>query len=134
MTREELIAALEKATGPSRDLDAAIFAHVGLTEFQERHCRQWCGQNGRTDLTRGHYLAAWAPDFTRSIDAALTLVPEGWRWSLDWTQRSGYQDCGRADLYAPGSGIQPPDVCDVYAATPAIALCIAALKAQGGGA
>jgi hypothetical protein len=62
--------------------------------------------------------------------AALTLVPDGWRWSLDWTQRPPYQDCGRADLYAPGRGIKPPDVQDVYAATPAIALCIAALKAR----
>ena len=128
MTREELIAALETTTGPDRLSDAAIARSQGWVERERVYGSGWETPTGR--FVSWHEL----PRYTASIDAALTLVPEGWRWSLDWTQRSGYQDCGRADLYAPGSGIQPPDVCDVYAATPAIALCIAALKAQGGGA
>lgn len=110
MTAEQLIAALEAADGARYVLDQAIAKLVLPADILAR---------------------VVPPPYTVSIDAALTLVPEGWRWSLDWTQRPHYQDCGRADLYAPGSGIKPPDVCDVYAATPAIALCIAALKARG---
>lgn len=121
MTREELIAALEKATGPSWELDEAIMCCVYADLKPERHLEGWYSASG--DHIR-------VDRYTASIDAALTLVPEGWRWSLDWTQRPPYQDCGRADLYAPGAGIKPPDVSDVYGATPAIALCIAALKAR----
>jgi hypothetical protein len=109
VTRHELIAALQAATGPAYVLDEAIDEYA---------------------VTLGLPPRVVPPPYTASIDAALTLVPEGWRWSLDWTQRPPYQDCGRADLYAPGGGIKPPDVQDVYAATPAIALCIAALRAR----
>ena len=74
----DLIVRLQAATGPDRVLDAEIFRAIGLTAEQERHCKQWCRMDGRTDLTREHYIAAWAPEFTRSLDAALTLIPEGW--------------------------------------------------------
>lgn len=77
---DTLIAKLEKLTGPSREVDAEIWDAAGLTEAQERHCRNWC----RMDLTRRHYLLAWAPDVTRSIDAALTLPSDGmWPTILD---------------------------------------------------
>lgn len=65
-----------------------------------------------------------------SIDAALRLVPEGWFWSLDFTQRAPYRDCGRAYLFAPGAGVAPQDVQDIYAATPALAITAAALRAR----
>jgi hypothetical protein len=124
MTKAEHFEALaqrcEQATGPDGNLNKTILRALGYTW---RGMDYWHSDNKRIWINPSN--------FTASLDAALTLVPEGWRWSLDWTQRPHYQDCGRADLYAPGSGIKPPDVCDVYAATPAIALCIAALKARG---
>ena len=127
MTRDELIAALEKATGPSRELDAELHA----ARFPELRSAPWVSRGGVwVDTSSEDPNMAFPAQYTASIDAALSLVPEGWRWSLDWTQRLPYQDCGRADLYAPGNGIKPADVGDVYAATPAIALCIAALKAR----
>lgn len=77
----DLIVRLQAATGPDRVLDADIFRAIGLTAEQERHCKQWCRMDGRADLTREHYIAAWAPEFTRSLDAALTLYSgcDGWQ-------------------------------------------------------
>lgn len=72
-----LIARLERATGPDRELDVLIFkSRPDLVD--ERHCVSWCRMEGRTDLTRDDFIAAWAPEYTASLDAALTLVPKGW--------------------------------------------------------
>jgi hypothetical protein len=107
MTREELIAALEAATGPSRELDAAIFSHLygwsyplvgaAVHDFRE---------NGAA--------------YTASIDAALTLVPDGCE-AVIWT-------AGGADVFPATPGLRAYDA--THAATPAIALCIAALRAR----
>lgn len=78
---DDLISRLEAATEGSRELDAEIFRWIGLTERQERHCRDWCRMDGRTGLTREHYIGAWAPAFTESVDDAMTLLPEG-AWFL----------------------------------------------------
>lgn len=55
MTRQELIDALCKATGPSAKLDF--------------HIAQLCGLN-------------YPPFYTSSLDAARTLVPEGVSWEM----------------------------------------------------
>lgn len=94
----DLIAKLEAATGPDRRLDDAI--HVAV--------------RGRTAL----------PPYTKSIDAALMLVPQGFQAYVD--TGVGYGDahaCVWADHphRIQGGARQQ--------ATPAIALCIAALKA-----
>ena len=80
----DLIARLEAATGPDRELDAAIALTVGL------------------DIGRGraHSQDSRVSAYTASIDAALTLVPKGWgvvvrRWA-DGTGR------GVAHCYPPG--------------------------------
>ena len=100
MTRADLIAALEKAEGPSRELDAEIRKHVP-----------------------GDYL----PAFTASLDAALTLVPEGLAWRVE-PATPGYTDWGK---YRAGvTTWEKPYDLPSYGATPAIALCIAALKAR----
>jgi hypothetical protein len=68
----------EAASGPDRELrelDAAIWDACGLVD--EGHCKSWCSMNGRTDLTRAMYILAWAPRYCWSLDAALSLVPEG---------------------------------------------------------
>lgn len=92
----ELIQRLEKATGPDVELDHALGMLVGV-----------------------------GGDYTRSIDAALTLVPEpavksdGGRMvdiRLDERRNVGFATVNY-DFSAQG-------------ATPAIALCIAALKAR----
>ena len=135
MTLSSVIHRLETATGPSRELDAAIFCAIGLTDTQERHCREWCRMDGRTDLTRKHYLAAWAPDYTRSLDAALTLVDAQWELVLAKGRVRPDEPLYGAVIYPWGAvrNAAPGDaVClgegehDVFA----IALCLAALRAR----
>lgn len=100
----DLIARLEAATGPDRDLDFAIAAAVGWPDSPHSH------QHARR--------------YTEHLDAARSLVPEGWDWSVDGFGKSAR---GRGYLYSPY-----PDCEEVEAeaATPAIALCIAALRAR----
>ena len=109
MTRAELIAALEAAKGPSDDLDLAT--------------AEWCYQNGGiAGVNYDPQLWVWrrGGNFTSIIDAALTLVPEGYQ-AVIWT-------AGAADVFASTPGVHVYD--PTQAATPAIALCAAALKAR----
>jgi hypothetical protein len=111
---DALIARLEKTKRPTRKLDVEIGclvrdfnpAELGIDEI---------GVPG----------SGWTPDpdewplYTSSIDAALALIPP-------WSWRVGNLPSGRgfADL-----GTQSSLQC-VEGATPALALCIAALKAR----
>lgn len=114
---DALIARLESADGPSRELDAEIAKAVGAFSM-----------NGAINIS---------PRYTASIDAALTLVPEGWRpYSADmsvqgrtrfliegpktqWSTDDDGEKCAGNDWYAQG-----------VASTPALALAAAALKAR----
>ena len=113
-----LLANLEAATGPSRELDAEIATVIfgrprASGNVGEPQVLHWW------DRAVGF---AVAPRYTESLDAARTLLPEGWFALIDTR--------GRADVrYAPidQSGYRR-EVAD--AATPALALCIAALRAR----
>lgn len=96
--QSDLITRLEAATGPSRELDAEI---VRLINPQA------------TRLTR-------APFYTGSLDAALTLVPEGRYVKMQINRR-------RTTAWA---WVEFDDGETVACADPALALCIAALKAR----
>lgn len=113
-----LIERIESADGPDRELDAEIA--VAIRYFPQNVGFVWkndlepnCPEIGRvtcvTSLGTGgpHYAA---PRYTASIDAALTLFP-------DQTGPWSAWNCAI------------PRVRD--AATPALALCAAALKARG---
>jgi len=105
MTHDELIAALEAAEGPSRRLDELIDCEVN-----------WCAPMPDS---------AEPPHYTASIDAALTLVPGGFQaFCLTVTEapENPRHKCGVV--------IAHPFSRDSFGATPAIALCIAALKAR----
>lgn len=58
------------------------------------------------------------PEYTASLDAAMTLVPEGFDWAVFRTNGglTVHAWCGYRD--------------DVFAATPALALCAAAIRAR----
>lgn len=103
MTRDELIAALEAATGPAWALDQAIWAIIAGWSYPLRGA-------GSYDFSEN------GANYTESIDAALTLVPEGCFWQLDATGEAAVYDM---EHYAK----------EARHKTPAIALCIAALKA-----
>lgn len=87
----------EAATGPDRELDEHI-------EF--------------TLLPRGYALPGTSLPYTASIDAAMTLVPEGFDWIIARAN-------GGLTIHAEvGSREQ------VFGETPALALCAAALRAR----
>ena len=125
-TRAALLAIAERVEreAPSNQLDAEVWNTIGLTAAQERHCQNWCRNVGRTDLTRFDFLRAWAPSYTSSIDAALKLVPSGSFFILTASRsRDEYQ----AAVMLAGSDAR---MLWHIAATPASALCAAALRAK----
>jgi hypothetical protein len=132
---QELIARLEAATGPDRELDFAIKAKVyGGVALVSPFNRNWClYREGTTDPKTGRTLerphnvehSVWINDlYTASIDAALTLVPEGMQVSMGWPIGEG-SDPEHAQAVLDRNprlyGAAP---------TPALGLCIAALKAR----
>ena len=85
MTRDELIEKLEKATGPSRELDLSIALATGVGSFnkdfvgRDVDVKMWLEMAepfwGECELRPDCYKPARIdiPRFTSSIDAALTL-------------------------------------------------------------
>lgn len=102
MSLAELTGKLEQATGPDRGLDDLIWLEVDRV-LQRK------GQS--------------VPPYTSSVDAALTLIPEGWRiFDVEQFEDRVWNVCldrGPDSRRTYG-----------YARTFALALCIAALKAQ----
>ncbi len=107
-----LIKQLEAATEGSRGLDYLIHTKLGWVDQDQGG---WDGPNGE------HTGEGW-PYYTTSLDAALTLVPEGLRWTLryDPTRKLNYWTWVWTD----------DGPCEAYKPTPALALCIAILKAR----
>lgn len=107
----DIIARLEKATGPDEAIDAEV----------------WCVVYAPDVVAIDH--GAKFPPYTTSIDAALTLVPNQ-PWIGPWSILSR----GNSWEAEIGAGFHPRDVGYESRAksnaTPAIALCIAALKAR----
>ena len=110
MTSEDLARRCEAATGPDRALDCAIRDTLRLPN-----------DYGADWGARGHEIPAAHP-YTASLDAALTLVPEGYFPTIDFANsRCWIRDRQGFDvLHGPAYG---------FAATPALALCAAALRA-----
>lgn len=116
-----LIAKLEALNGPNFAVENEICETLGLAP-------EGFEQNAQGGWTQ--YVAArddvqiWrCPAYTYSLDAAARLIPDGHDWAL------------HADNGAAIAGCMPAseDGCyysDSHGATPAIALCIAALKAR----
>lgn len=114
MTLDELIVRLKETSAGTRDLDAAIADAVdGWPVADDPEWR--IAPNGVPV-----HLRTIVSHYTTSLDAAMTLIPKRWSW------RAGNLPSGRgfADL-----GTQVSLQC-VVGATPALALCIAALKAR----
>lgn len=100
---QALIARLEAATGPSFTLEQEIFRAVNPNA---------------TKLSVPN-------NYTSSIDAALTLVPEGWLWRIMPSDFNGWlAEVWTDDTLDGEFGARAP--------TPALAIVIAALRAKGG--
>jgi hypothetical protein len=78
MTISELIAKIEAATESDRALDVAITQYLGVSKAMRGSFERWrsCKPRGDTKSTIEVFLMMTAPKFTRSIEAALTLLPE----------------------------------------------------------
>ena len=120
-----LLTRLESAEVGNRKLDFAIGCELGI---------DGCVQ--LDDGTWDHILPGTWPAYTTSLDAALTLVPEGavWHVMTDYggLNRAKIGPKGRpsASVYDAGE-VDHPTFIQEDAATPALALCIAALRARG---
>lgn len=129
---------VEKAQGPDRELDAEIWATAVGRVFDAtsrrwlKIKRAWPANNGGKDCfwfeTASSMQGTNAILYTASLDAALSLVPEGWAWAVYGGAR---EEIVATAYCVPNGGRLPwPDwVTDICAATPALALCAAALRA-----
>lgn len=130
-----IIERLRDATGADRELDADIWvtavgrAWCDTMRRWERVERAWPVQNGgrwcfwfeTEESTRGTDLIP----YTASLDAALTLVPPDLTWALASREPQDMAPTPWAII-----GDRTRALGEATGATPAIALCIAALLAR----
>lgn len=80
----ELIARIKAATGPDRGLDAEIAEAVSaVPEGYGRAVVHGCTLPYWWHKTDSHAPHFTPPAYTASIDAALTLVPDGWDYRFE---------------------------------------------------
>ncbi len=134
---------------PGKAIDRKIALSVGWHRVEPRYAKSKNGawiapedflgtySSGAPilDGTHGTTVHRDVPDFTTSLDAALTLVPEGAGVCLvieEWTGQARVMVGPNA--FNPGgrgwAGYEVKNGEPVNIATPALALCIAALKAR----
>ena len=112
----------EQATGPDRELDCVISrALIEVPEGCKAVHSDLTSQAGViVDRVGRIYGTVYYQPFTASVDAALALVPDGFEWRAQWSELPDRTWAGIAGV----QGI------NTTAATPALALCAAALRAQ----
>ena len=104
-----LIKRLESADGPNFALEEDIARTIGV----------WTGN------------AARVPNYTASIDAALTLVPDGFSVTIAFGDHIPGAHIWLCPSGGDSYGVSDPRSRDTYHNSIAIALCITALKARG---
>lgn len=116
-----LIDRLEAAEAGSRELDWLIAQHVGWTTF-------WSGYKFYLppgEVEDSEKQTVNLPQFSQSVDAALTLIPEGWLLTLVGDLHTGFSATGsRCHL------ISWEHESDAEGSTRPLAICIAALRAR----
>lgn len=124
----ELAERCEAATGPDREIDAQIIVTLEHPEYRypdevlNRKPSSWDEAAGRFRHDGFGGSIPW-PAYTASIDAALTLVPSGHLWQVNqWETGADAHMAPTRPIYSP----QPK----AKAATPALAICAAALRAR----
>ena len=129
MSTRDLIERLEKAETGSAKLDAAVYL---ASEIQIKKVDQ---DNWSAPIPLGQYALSCVEwhgfQFTRDLGASARLIPKdrkgGWFWRVGHSiEQPGWAFLNRYDL----SNCNPEDEISVKAATPELALCIAALKAR----
>lgn len=145
----ELAERVEKAVGPDRGLDAEIAATVryfprGVGFIWQDSLAPNQPEIGRVECctklgTGGPHYAA--PAYTASLDAAMMLVPEGWKFGVEQAGRYDGAPLDEAWVWPFDSTFDPdwhnggqgyrnaPDGTRGFAATPALAPTAACLRA-----
>lgn len=152
-----LIERLERATGPDREIDLAI--HIAVEPggeiakivashprgFESREGIEWEFTGSQQTLCWHRHDASghcWSngglpmPHYTSSLDAAMTLVPDGWAYQIRMNvSRDGDEAYCNAQLWPfVGNGDPEDSKPNIFANhdrdKPAIALCIACLRAR----
>lgn len=110
---------VEAATGPDRELDAAIMCARGAS---------WVTDGMAFYGERGNYTAAVpVQPFTASLDAAMTLLEQGWGYEQRRpSDEAGHSTCRATIWWVPNF----PEKQFGKGATPALALTAAALRAH----
>lgn len=122
----DLIERLEKATGPDRQLDAEIMRAV-CSELSDTMVTDtgWC-------VGGDHAAPSKAKDYTGSIDAALTLVPEGYWLDIE----TGTQKLAPSfewPIVEIGEQHTGLSIWRGQAKTLALGICLAAIRARSAG-
>jgi hypothetical protein len=132
---QSLLSRLETATEGSRELDAEIDAALrigkpGLPDWARTNFPTWRARpDGRVECAHGDGTGSlhWeSQPFTRSVDAALSLVPEGLMVSMTIGHGQAVANVKTGSILNPETREWPG-----YAKTPALALVVAALRARG---
>ena len=127
----ELAAACEAATGPDRELDIAIAEAIGIVPASyERavcHGKPMMYYWSVSDSHAPHII----PDkFTASLDAAVSLMPEGWRVASLFQRNCRLPNwIWKAELWHPEADQNVRGIAR-NADLAALALCAAALRAR----
>lgn len=129
---ERLIERCEGAVGPDRELDAAIALLVG---YRRKGAKSTIGiSDGYVWAEPGEHFSYGTrpPSYTASIDAALTLLPEGWRLyglsdQTHFQSNKGWH--AGVDCYF-GKVLYPHNIQTAEAPTAPLAICIASLRAR----
>ncbi len=138
MTPPEIIAKLEAAERGSRDLTADVYQAFGFSVIRTPR-----RPGGIAWRYRGHMESRWLSmrDLTESLDAALTLVPEGWRlhilaehysgWSANLRRKFGSEAADEA-VWKRGHHWPSEHSSGTVEkiATAPLALCVVAIKAR----
>lgn len=120
---------VERSEKPSVDLYREVYFAVNGPKPDRVH-------GGSTELT--HYLNRYNPYYSLIthggwLEAAMTLVPEGWDWAAGGKADYGWAYTNNRELHFIGVGTRRNPGhrwFDVRAATPALALTAAALRAH----
>lgn len=124
----DLIAKLEAASEGNRELDLDIAIILGdfVVKNDDEYENALFDKHGMGYGTEGQWkhFEDQLPHYTTSLDAALTLVPEGWEWQI-------FSDDQASVFKRPDSGGGYSEIYDgENPVFPALALAIAALKTR----
>jgi hypothetical protein len=141
----------EKATGPDRELDMLIDCGLkGIEVVYPTEGHPMTGRGGRIEAKNTYELLGWIdpgevnrnfspyggedryPAVTASLDAAMSLVPEGWGPALDnvMPEKLPFAELWHREVKHDEGGMPHQERKTGTAATLPLALCAAALRAR----